>query len=423
MSKKLPSQSYYVDIMNLSDLRQLVSQLLPLYKFAVILDSCTDLSTQKLDPYSQYDFMAGFSNVILEVDNHKDLEVCNKPNTPLMGFISYDAKVLFENVPSYNKAHFNLPKAGFIKPEIWITVKNGQTEILGEIPKLNSLESEIKMSQVKLCKQVEKSQYIENVKSILQEIQKGNIYEMNYCTSFTLTAKNFNPYQTYLNLIQNNPVPFSGFVKYDTHFLICNSPERYINKKGTQLISQPIKGTAPRKKEVTEDQQSANKLTQSNKEFSENVMIVDLVRNDLSRIAERGSVKVTELAKLYSFPSVHQLISTIQCSTTQSFTNILSATFPMGSMTGAPKISAMNIIERFEDFSRGWYSGSIGYILPNGDFDFNVVIRSLMYDSENENLYYSAGGAITSLSDPEMEWEELKLKVSHIEKLLNIQSK
>ncbi|MFN3316326.1 MAG: chorismate-binding protein, partial [Raineya sp.] len=195
-------------------------------------------------------------------------------------------------------------------------------------------------------------------------------------------------------------------------------PERYMCKTGTKLISQPIKGTSPRRKNEAEDQQSANELTQSSKEFSENVMIVDLVRNDLSRIADKGSVKVTELAKLYSFPSVHQLISTIECSTSQSFTDILSATFPMGSMTGAPKISAMNIIERFEDFSRGWYSGTIGYILPNGDFDFNVVIRSIFYDAQKQLLSFQVGSAITYDAQAQDEYQECMLKAQAIRQVL-----
>ncbi len=409
--------------MNASELREKIRTLLPHFKYAVVLDSCTDLSTQNhVDLYGKYDLIAGFANECFNIEKKSDFEQLNNPKKLCMGFIQYDAKIFFEKIENNNPAFINLPLSSFIFPELILKLKGNKLEIEGNFPQYLDSGDTISKQSVLLVSKIEKQKYVDNVNSILREIQLGNIYEMNYCTSFSLETENFDPFATYLKLISQNPVPFSGFVKYNQSYLICNSPERYMAKIGNKLISQPIKGTSKRGKTESTDYASALRLKNSPKEWSENVMIVDLVRNDLSRVAKTATVKVEELAHLYSFPFVHQLISTISCNTDKSFSEILAATFPMGSMTGAPKVSAMNIIERFEDFSRGWYSGSIGYIEDSGDFDFNVVIRSVMYDQKTNKLFYAAGGAITSLSNPEEEWEELKLKVAHIEKLLNVQN-
>jgi para-aminobenzoate synthetase component 1 len=214
--------------------------------------------------------------------------------------------------------------------------------------------------------------------------------------------------------------PFSAFSKFGNYFLLCASPERYIQKKGNKLMSQPIKGTAKRSQNKLEDEQLKTELSNNLKEKSENVMIVDLVRNDLSQIAKRGTVKVDELQTIYSFKQVHQMISTISCELKENitFSDILRSTFPMGSMTGAPKISAMKLIEEFESTKRGLYSGAVGYISPNGDFDFNVVIRSIIYNSENMYLSFMVGSAITDKAIAEQEYEECLLKAKALFEVL-----
>lgn len=242
---------------------------------------------------------------------------------------------------------------------------------------------------------------------------------MNYCQEFY--AENVeikNPIDLYFKLNKNTLAPYSAYLQLNEHQLFCASPERFIRKKGTKIISQPIKGTAPRGKNEKEDFHLLEQLKNDPKERAENVMIVDLVRNDLSKIAMKGSVKVEELCEVYSFPTVHQMVSTVACELkTSQFLEIIEALFPMGSMTGAPKKRALELIDSFEDFNRGIYSGSIGYIDPKGDFDLNVIIRSIIYNTQNKRMSCSVGSAITIASDAEKEFAECKVK---IEKLLHV---
>jgi len=247
---------------------------------------------------------------------------------------------------------------------------------------------------------------------MLEHIQRGDIYEANFCMEFFAENALINPLDVYQKLNAISEAPFSVYFKNDLQFLLSASPERYLKKIDTKIISQPIKGTSRRHAEIELDENSKKELETNEKERSENIMIVDLVRNDLSRTACKGSVEVEELCGMYSFKQVHQMISTIvsQVENTISPIEILKTTFPMGSMTGAPKISAMNIIENLEETKRGLYSGAVGYFTPNGDFDFNVVIRSILYNAQNQYVSFSVGSAITTLSDPEKEYEECLLK-------------
>jgi para-aminobenzoate synthetase component 1 len=262
-----------------------------------------------------------------------------------------------------------------------------------------------------------KADYLAHLNALKNEIQFGNIYEINYCQEFYVancSLQSIQPLYTALN--EYTLAPFSACIETENWMLACASPERFIQKVGNRLISQPIKGTAARNTDPVADEALKVALQASQKERSENVMIVDLVRNDLSKIATKGSVEVTELFGIYSFPTVHQMISTVACDVqpNTSFSAIIAALFPMGSMTGAPKISAMNLSEEHEDFARELYSGSIGVIYPSGDFDLNVVIRSLFYDVKEQRLSVGVGGAITINSDPESEYLECKTKVGKI---------
>ncbi len=264
---------------------------------------------------------------------------------------------------------------------------------------------------------IDQASYLERVNKLKDHIQLGDIYELNFCQkieSQNIKLQSIQPF--FRKMWEFNPTPFAGLVETSHWMFASASPERFIQKKGTTLTSQPIKGTAPRGKTDLEDLQYRNNLQTSQKERAENVMIVDLVRNDLSRVAAKGSVKVDELCAIYSFPTVHQMISTISCELKDktTFSEILKATFPMGSMTGAPKKAAVELAEKYEGFSREFYSGSFGVIYPNSDFDLNVLIRTLFYDTQTQKLSCGVGGAITMLCDAEAEYEECKVKVDKI---------
>jgi para-aminobenzoate synthetase component I len=279
------------------------------------------------------------------------------------------------------------------------------------------LETDESIQPIQWTAKIDKSTYLERVNSLKDHIQLGDVYELNFCQSIEsqeIELKTIQPF--FKRMWESNPTPFAGLVETKHWMLASASPERYIEKKGTILRSQPIKGTAPRGRTEKEDLELIQALESSVKERSENVMIVDLVRNDLSRLATKGSVHVDELCKTYTFPTVHQLISTISCElrTEVSFSDILKATFPMGSMTGAPKKAAVELAEKYEGFSREFYSGSLGVIYPNGDFDLNVLIRTLVYNAATKKMTCGVGGAITILSDAESEYEECKVKVGKI---------
>ena len=276
-------------------------------------------------------------------------------------------------------------------------------------------------TSVTITPRISKSAYLENVDKILALIRRGDFYEINYCQAFEVENIHAGPLNLYIALTGLSPTPFACFYKNDHDYLLCASPERFLQKKGNQLISQPIKGTIKRVLENdADDQLQLETLQNSSKDKSENVMVVDLVRNDLSRICEQGSVAVSELFGIYSFPQVHQMISTItgKVNDKVSFSEILEATFPMGSMTGAPKKSVMETIDTLEPTRRGLYAGTVGYFNPAGDFDFNVVIRSIFYNSNKRQASYQVGGGITIYSDPEKEYEECLLKATAIKKVL-----
>lgn len=346
----------------------------------------------------------------------------------IFGYLSYDLKNDVEHLKSSNFDGLNFPDLHFWKPkyvvqlqkENYIFLQGDKNEEIFDF--LNYfLEEEADANfhkfKIEFQARTSKADYIKNVNKLKSSIQRGDVYEVNYCQEFYAENVKIDfPDDTYFKLNNISKAPFSSFLKLKDYLVFCGSPERYIQKKGNKLISQPIKGTAARNEDGIIDNQNKLTLEKSQKERSENVMIVDLVRNDFSKIAAKGTVNVEELCKVYSFATVHQMISTIACEPTETtnFTDIIRATFPMGSMTGAPKISAMELIEKHEDFKRGLYSGSIGYISPNGDFDFNVVIRSLIYNRKTNYLSCAVGGAITIQSDPEAEYEECQIKVKKI---------
>jgi len=279
--------------------------------------------------------------------------------------------------------------------------------------------------KIEIKSRISKKDYHQKVEKILEHIYKGDIYEANFCQEFYAENTRISPLHMYEDLNTISEAPFATFLKIDHQFLLCASPERYLKKVGPKIISQPIKGTAKRFEDCLEDQKAATTLSIDTKERSENIMIVDLVRNDLSRSAKKGSVQVEELCKVSSFKQVHQMISTVvsELKDDVHLVDVIKDTFPMGSMTGAPKISAMKIIERLEETKRGLYSGAVGYFTPSGDFDFNVVIRSILYNAEKKYLSFSVGSAITAKSFPEKEYEECLLKAKAMQFVLTNSNK
>lgn len=336
--------------------------------------------------------------------------------------LSYDLKNEIEELPSSNRDQTKFPAIIVWIPEaVYEITDQAKTLIEGKISDdalLNDfLTSEGDQSSVKLYARTTKEAYLNNVIHLKEHIQLGDIYEVNYCQEFY--AENCeikNPSALYHRLNEITQAPFSSYIQFDEFNIMSGSPERFLRKNGDSLISQPIKGTKRRGDNAFQDAEFIEELRKDPKERSENIMIVDLVRNDLSKVAQRNTVKVDELCGIYTFETVHQMISTVSCKLKEdtSLSEILRATFPMGSMTGAPKISAMELIDQYEDFNRGIFSGSVGYIRPNGDFDLNVIIRTLIYNHLEKYVSCPVGGAITIQSDPENEYQECQVKIGRI---------
>ena len=341
----------------------------------------------------------------------------------LFGYLSYDLKNDAEALHSNNFDGLHFPDLFFFQPKKLFLLKGNQLEVQYLRLCDDELEHDfeeiiqcsvfsVQCSGVEISQRVSKEKYISKVSKMLEHIHHGDIYEANFCMEFYAENAIIDPIEIYQKLNTISKPPFASYFKNQQYYMICASPERYLRKEGNKIISQPIKGTAKRFVDETLDKKSKKELEQNPKERSENIMIVDLVRNDLSHTAIKGSVEVEELCGIYTFEQVHQMISTV-ISTVENITSpieILRTTFPMGSMTGAPKISAMKIIEELEETKRGLYSGAFGYFTPENDFDFNVVIRSILYNADKKYLSFSVGSAITSLSIPDEEYEECLLK-------------
>lgn len=351
----------------------------------------------------------------------------------LFGYLSYELKNKIYAIESSNSNNSSFKDYSFFQPETVFTIKDETLTVhsLLEPTAIKQMVSELltnkqskeqtKVTTINLTPTICKEEYIKKVNEIKEHIHFGDIYEINFCQEFSTTVSDLNPKELFAQLKRTSPTPFSAWLRDNDQYLLCASPERYIKKIGSLLFSQPIKGTCPRGKEEAEDKQNLETLLHSEKEISENVMIVDLVRNDLSRIAAKGSVAVEECCAPYAFPQVYQLISTVSCQLRPEIqlSDIIKATFPMGSMTGAPKLRAMQLADSFETFQRGVYSGAVGYITPSGDFDFNVVIRSFVYNQATGYLSYAVGGAITMLSEAEAEYSECLVKAQAMNKTLN----
>lgn len=384
------------------------------------------------DPYGKFDTMIamGARNELTATagDAFNQLETFRQHNPGwITGFLGYDLKNETEQLTSLNPDKLQFPDLYFFAPEHVIVINGNQAEIISNTPELilNNIERQELVAykpgpSINLQSRFSKHEYINAVTSIQEHINRGDIYVTNFCQEFFAEHAHIDPLAIFTQLNKVSPNPFSTFFKWKDNYILGASPERFLAKRGSKLISQPIKGTAKRGADTKTDDAIKQQLRNHPKELQENVMIVDLVRNDLTRSAKQGTVKTEDLFGIYSFQYVHQMISTVVCEIQDELSPIqaIKNTFPMGSMTGAPKISSMRLMEQYERSKRGMYSGAIGYLSPDNDFDFNVVIRTLLYNSVDGYLSFHAGSAITYHANAENEYEECLLKAQAVVEVL-----
>lgn len=422
-----------IKINNYAEFSQKAKQFASGFDPCVILDSC-EVSPQREE--KKYKLLLAFGgSLVVEPLSNKLQEIFklwDENPVWMFGVLGYNLKNEFENLHSKNQTHFNWPDISFFIPETIITIDwnnhlvitgKGQETLYKDILNFQykpkhamalSIDGELQSDFI----QMEHQHTIERIK---EEIRNGNVYELNLCSGFVYSkAQMPDAFEIFNELTKESPTPFSAYLSMANKTVISASPERYLYKHGSRLVSQPIKGTRPRGKTPQEDDILKRDLATNIKDRAENVMIVDLVRNDLAHISTPGKVSVDELFGVYTYSNVHQMVSTISSNMEDQYnwSDAIRHTFPMGSMTGTPKISAMQWIEKFEISNRDWYSGALGYIDPNGNFDFNVLIRTIFFDRTKQKLAYFAGGAITIDSDPEAEYHEMMVKAKAIQTVL-----
>lgn len=368
------------------------------------------------------DTCASLTEIQAVHDTHKDW---------LFGHISYDYKNTLEpKLSSRNTPRHGFNDVCFFRPQVVAYITRAKDALVIESIDADpgAVYHEIKntaiagiapLPQLQFSHRINKQTYLDTIAQLRNHIADGDCYEINFCTEGYCENTLIEPLPVFQALNALSPAPFAAYYRNGQNYMMCASPERYINKQGSRILSQPIKGTARRDADPIKDEAIKNELQQSIKDRAENVMIADLVRNDIARSAVTGSVKAEELFGLYTFPQVHQMISTISGTLKEDipFTDVLRYSFPMGSMTGAPKVKVMELIEQYEQSRRELFSGTVGYISPDGDFDFNVIIRSIFYNAATRYLSYQTGGAITYDSTPEQEWEEMRLKAWALERV------
>ena len=402
------------------------------YSFSSVLLSNYNLQKPNMpEKYISYDCIVMFDMIDTLLSNSNSFEKLsvfhNNKKDWLFGSLSYDLKNELEQLSSNNNDEVFAPDLFFFVPKYVLLLKEKQIEILSHESKKNvdsffkllvslKQKNDIINTKINVKKRENKSQYLKKINAIKKNIQRGDIYEMNYCLDFFSKNVDLNCEDLFLKVNNYIKNPFSAFIHMKDYYILSASPERFLKKSGQDVLSQPIKGTLRRGLNEDEDNKLLDEFKNSYKDISENVMITDLVRNDLSIDALKSTVRVKELSKIYTFEKVHQMISTITSKVDAKccFTKLLKSTFPMGSMTGAPKLKSMELIEKYENFKRGFYSGSIGYVTPESDFDFNVIIRSIVYNAKTKYLSIGVGGAITINSVAEKEYEECLVKIQPI---------
>lgn len=378
-------------------------------------------------PHQGFKSLLAVGNEKIDFRNSSAFEILNKNEGKwLFGYLGYDIKNEIEDLYSSNPDQLQFDLINFFEPEFLFAIQEGKITLLKGSSALFDEIDEIKIKSQSnsfsdLCSDYSREEYVSTVSQLIDHIIEGDCYEINLCQGFHGTIGQVSPVQTYLRLNELSPKPFSCFQKFDQQYILCASPERFLKKEDETLISQPIKGTRPRGATNAEDIRLIEELKTDKKEKAENLMIVDLVRNDLARSSKSGSVKVEELFGIYSFQQVHQMISTVTSEKKKDVSGIeaIKNAFPMGSMTGAPKIKVMQLIEQYEKSKRGAFSGASGYIEPNGDFDFNVLIRSLFLNTDLNKFVFHVGSAITYDAIAEHEYEECLVKAKAILQLIN----
>ena len=377
------------------------------------------------------------STFVINENNTSEIEQLNvwlkEKKLPVFGYLSFEAKKLFEKNAYENCCSDGSELVYFFEPEhIWKEENGTWFSLTEEQPNERSViedflsnykKKEPSANEEKIVFEMleTKDTYINKIERILGHIQRGDYYETNFCMPLQAKGSLNDAFGHFSKMNNATEAPHAIYFNGEHLQLLCTSPERFIQKKGNTIISQPIKGTIKRGSNSAEDEENKTWLRASKKEQAENIMIVDLVRNDLSRIATKASVNVTSLCELHTFKTLHHLISTVEAQLPSkiTFTEILAATFPMGSMTGAPKISAVKHMEKIEMLDRGLYSGTFGVIEPNGNFDFNVIIRSAVYNKEKKQTTIKVGSAITHASNAEAEYEECLLKAASTLSIFN----
>ncbi len=399
--------------------------------------TCVFLDNQQYDlPYRQHECLAaaGIRHMIrLDAGNalHELQKFIDTHGDWCFGHIGYGLKSETEFVDNTLPSRSGFPDLFFFIPEVVIRLDAGEIhigsfnlnheEVFKEISSITHYRYLQHTSSFSVIQSMDKQAYIEKIQRIKSHILRGDCYELNYCIEFYAEQADVDPLYLYEQLVNLSPNPFSAYYRSQDLYLACASPERYMSKKADRIFSQPIKGTIRRnRQDPEEDERLKSHLSKSSKERSENVMVVDLVRNDLSRVCMPSSVKVDELFRVHTFPHLHHMISTVsgRLQHDKTFTDIIRSTFPMGSMTGAPKKRVLELIEAYEPTARGLFSGTLGYITPEGDFDFNVVIRSIVYNQSAKYLSYHVGSGITGYADPEQEYAECLLKAEAIAQIL-----
>jgi len=426
------SQSFYYEILLVSAAELKAKALNWAHQFRLVAFYENNQTSYK---YNGFQNILAVSNAQLlsfkSADAFQELKaaVQNQNNNILCTLLSYDLKNQVENLNSQHPDYIQFPLIYYFQPEFYLQFYPDHLQIFSPQEVSKTILDQILAAPlpvatsnqtISIQPRISKAAYLQTIAAIKNDILNGEIYEMNYCMEFFAEQVKVEPLPLFLSLNSLSPMPFAGYVKLADKYLLCASPERFIKKTGTKLLSQPIKGTIARGKTPEQDEHNREKLRTDDKEIAENMMIMDLVRNDLSKSCVIGSVQVEEMFGIYGFEQVFQMITTVsgQLRPDCHPVDALKNAFPMGSMTGAPKIRAMQLIEQYEKTRRGLYSGSLGYFLPNGDFDFNVVIRSLQYNATTGYLSFMVGGAITYDSDPEQEYQECLLKAAAILKIL-----
>ena len=402
-------------------------------QWASSFDACCFLDSNNFkDPYSSFDVLiaAGVkTELVASAGNAFGALAQFRKENPgwISGFFGYDLKNETEDLTSGNLDQLGFPDLYFFVPQHLIIIKGNEVEFITDDPQgivkaigQQVFPNENGIFSLTIQSRFSRESYLTTFKEIREHIQRGDIYVTNFCQEFFVENAFINPAEFFLKLNEISPNPFASFFKWREKYILCASPERFLAKRGDKLIAQPIKGTAKRSDDPFEDQKTKQRLKDESKEQQENVMVVDLVRNDLTTSAKKGSVKTEELFGIYSFEHLHHMISTVTCELANDVTPVqaIKNSFPMGSMTGAPKLSSMRLMEQYELSKRGVYSGAIGYFNPDDDFDFSVVIRAVLYNSKSRYLSFQTGSAITWQADAEKEYEECLLKAKAIVEVL-----